>query len=250
MDLIPIDYTEFLYWLKANTEKFWSKQGVDNDYLCADWMYGAKWIGMSDDEIDSVQEKFAITFMPEHREFLRVLHTIDRKRRVYIDDEDPESEYTEYPFYVNWLGDESEVKRAIEWPYTSMLKSIIDDSFWMRDKWGEFPETHQERKDKFRELFLKAPKILPIGDTKYQVSDFTLSEMPILSVRRTDIILYDTNFRNYLLKELAPELDIYHLEYNKEIGDWCWVMDKEYENYFYNSRVIKEWKIPFWRDFL
>jgi hypothetical protein len=34
---------------------------------------------MSDDEIAGVEKKYDVQFMPEHRQFLKILHTIDSR---------------------------------------------------------------------------------------------------------------------------------------------------------------------------
>jgi hypothetical protein len=75
MEPIPENYTDFLYWLKNQTENYWSQDPTTtaNEDKCPQWAYGARWIGMTDEQIDQVQEKYLIIFTPEHREFLKIL---------------------------------------------------------------------------------------------------------------------------------------------------------------------------------
>lgn len=91
--LIPEDYTEFFYWVKERTETFWSKSKSSNSegYSCPPWIEGAKWIGMTEEQIDATEAKYDITFMPEHRAFLRILHTIDRKKVIEYEEEEGET---------------------------------------------------------------------------------------------------------------------------------------------------------------
>ncbi|PSL33303.1 hypothetical protein CLV42_103286 [Chitinophaga ginsengisoli] len=51
MGPIPENYTDFLYWLKNQTENYWSQdpKTTTNEDKCPQWAYGAKWIGMSDE---------------------------------------------------------------------------------------------------------------------------------------------------------------------------------------------------------
>lgn len=84
MNPIPTNYTEFLYWLKDHTENYWSQdpKTSTNEDKCPHWAYEAKWIGMTNEQIDQVQHKYLITFTPEHREFLKIMHTIDRNEEL------------------------------------------------------------------------------------------------------------------------------------------------------------------------
>ncbi|HWK06842.1 MAG TPA: hypothetical protein VNS58_24580 [Puia sp.] len=53
--------------------------------------------------------------MPEHRDFLKILHTIDRKEEVerspYPEGDKPTIEKT--PFFYNWLEDEAEIRSRL-----------------------------------------------------------------------------------------------------------------------------------------
>lgn len=78
MTQIPENLIDFLYWVKERTERFWSldPKTTSNDFVCEDWIYGAKWIGLSEPEIDAIEAKYSIKFTAEHRAFLKILHTI------------------------------------------------------------------------------------------------------------------------------------------------------------------------------
>jgi hypothetical protein len=99
---IPEDYTEFLYWVKETTEAFWSEnpETSEAEFVCEDWQYGAKWLGMTEAEINQTERKYNIKFTPEHREFLRILHSVDRKV-IYKYDEDDSEEIIERPYFYN-----------------------------------------------------------------------------------------------------------------------------------------------------
>src|SRR4051812_25313015 len=168
MELIPQNYIDFLYWVKAETETFWSqdRNTPEHVYKCKDWMYGAKWIGMTEQEIEDTQAKYSIIFTPEHKSFLRILHSIDRKRRVYDDYEKDEGEYVEYPFFFNWFRDDEEISRQLNWPYNTILKDVELNVSWFKE-WGEKPATFEEQKNVFTRIFQTAPKLIPITGTRY-----------------------------------------------------------------------------------
>ena len=66
-------------------------------------MVGAKWIGLDESKIESIEEKYGITFTPEHKAFLKILHTIDRKRPVEYYNENDELFIKNEPYFYNWL---------------------------------------------------------------------------------------------------------------------------------------------------
>jgi len=72
-------------------------------------------VPLKEEEIDAVEEKYGVRFMPEHRDFLKILHTIDRKEEVerspYPEGDKPTIEKT--PFFYNWLEDEAEIRSRL-----------------------------------------------------------------------------------------------------------------------------------------
>ncbi|MBD0403712.1 hypothetical protein [Flammeovirga sp. EKP202] len=102
---IPEDYIAFLYWVKERTENFWSinPEHSEADFVCEKWIYGAKWIGLSDEEIDAIEHRYNISFTPEYRQFLKILHTIDKKDTIEYKssvDKDAEIKIEHIPFFI------------------------------------------------------------------------------------------------------------------------------------------------------
>ncbi|AXY72465.1 hypothetical protein D3H65_00060 [Paraflavitalea soli] len=136
---IPEDFSAFLYWLKEKTEDFWSKDPKTStgNFKCEEWIYGAKWIGLTDDEIDAVEAKYAVRFMPEHRAFLRILHTIDRKEKIEHADEDGVV-IEERPFFYNWLQDDKEIKEYLDWPFRTIFEDVTSpNGVWLKALGGK-----------------------------------------------------------------------------------------------------------------
>lgn len=65
---IPADFTDFLHWFKERTENYWGidPQTSSEDIKCEEWIYGARWIGLTDEQIDSVENKYAVKFTTDH----------------------------------------------------------------------------------------------------------------------------------------------------------------------------------------
>lgn len=138
MNQIPDNLTDFLYWVKEQTELFWSidPKTSKNEFVCDDWIFGAKWVGLSEKQIDDTKIKYSISFTPEHREFLKILHTIDRKEIIeYTDtfDEGAETLTKEKPFFYNWLTDDLDLKERFNWPFDTIYQDVIgSNSVWLK----------------------------------------------------------------------------------------------------------------------
>lgn len=250
MKPIPDDYIEFLHWLKNQTETFWSldPKNPANEYKCPAWAYGAKWIGLSEEQIDSIERRYNLTFTSEHRAFLRLLHTPDKLERIsqYHNDE-TSNRIDERPLFRNWL-EENEVIKMLDWDYRTIAQDV-KNNFWL-DTWGEQPGSAAERMRVFDELYQEAPKLIPVTSHRFQLASAFEGKTPVLSVWGSDIVYYGSNFRYYLLRELSEHLNIYHKEFDPKAKQFYWVMNEAYKDCFesYEDLVIPD--IPFWKDFL
>lgn len=255
--LIPDNYTDFLHWIKERTESSWAEEPVDDedDEHSVKWLHGAKWVGLSEDEIDNVEKKYSITFNQEHRGFLKVLHAIDRREEIKYKeswDEDAKIITETRPFFYNWLEDEIEIKKNFGWPYRTILQDVLkENGVWLKS-WGPRLQTEEDKTNIFISWLNKAPRLLPIRGHRFSVSDPKLKDKPILSVWGSDVIVYGWNFRHYLLNELGehiPEL-------------WVSVYDKEDECYYTESiqelkdiekqeySLAKEKDLPYWKEMI
>jgi hypothetical protein len=250
MELIPASYTDFLHWFKNQTENYWSHSpGTSlNEDNCPIWIHDAKWIGMTDEQIDLTEQRYAITFTPEHREFLRILHTIDRKQKVFEQDGSEEGLYTETSFLRNWLEDD-DIGRRLNDVHNEISNDIKTGKMWP-NSWGQCPETVEERMKIFSKLYATAPKLIPIAGHKYQVVDVPGEKKPVLSILGTDIVYYGSDFRYYLLNEMRDHLNVYHREYDEEDKVWYWAVNNEDKNLFEHIDKNKGADIPFWKDFI
>ncbi len=231
---IPEDYTEFLYWLKEKTEAAWSEKPKEGE--APRWISGARWIGMTDEEIDGVEKTYGIRFMEEHRQFLKILHAIDRKEISEYEDEGMIYK-SESPFYYNWLKDDKDLKKMLDWPYREMLRDVLGvNGVWL-SSWGEKVESEEEKTRIFAEWFHKIPKLLPLTSHRFLVSDEALVHRPVLSVWGSDTIVYAWSLKHFLLNEFSGELDlmdalcdengnICSMEYGEELGE---LNEREYE---------------------
>lgn len=253
---IPENITEFLYWIKERTEFFWSinPETSSNDFVCEDWIYGAKWIGLSEKEIDEIEISYSIKFTTEHREFLKILHTIDRKERIeYTEtfEENSKIVVKESPFFYNWLKDEKEIIEIIKWPFDTIYQDIIGaNKVWLKS-WGKRPKSEIEIKNVFTSWYQKTPKLIPIQAHRFVISEHNFRFNPVLSIWGSDIIVYGWNLRSYLLNELKEHLDVQENIYDEE--DECYYpkLISEAQTIIDNDYKFDENKdIPYWKELI
>lgn len=244
--VIPDDYTEFLYWLKERTEEKWRESEREEPH----WLDGAGWIGMTDEEIASVEKKYDVRFVPEHRQFLKILHAVDRKE-ISEHEDDGILYKSESPFYYNWLTDDKEVREMLDWPYREMLRDVLAPNGVWLESWGEKPESAEEKTRIFGEWFRKTPKLLPLTSHRFLVSDETLADRPVLSVWGADTIVYAWSLKQFLLNEFSGELDLMDylyddegnvrtMEYGAELAE---INEREYE-------LSKSKEVPFYKELI
>lgn len=256
MNLIPENYTDFFYWVKERTEYVWSKNSIEVTYgfPIGKWIQGAKWIGMTDDEIDQVEAKYSITFNQEHRAFLRILHTLDRKEEIEHTEEVDGSARTvieKRSFFYNWLEDDVEIKEKLEWPYETILYDVLGvNQFWLKS-WGPNPDSDEEKTHIFSTWLKKAPRLIPIFSHRFVVSDNTLKDKPVLSVMGSDTIIYGWDLRLYLLNELTEHLGLLELVYDET--DKCYYSEpvKELADIRMHEYSLAPTRdIPFWKELI
>ncbi len=236
--LIPTNTETFFKWVKKRSEHFWSEEyqnsisSKDEKYKCEKWIIGAKWTGLTESQIEEVEKKYQVTFTDEHKAFLQILHSIDRKEV---------NEYSEEsPFFYNWLRDEDEIRYRMNWAFEQILFDVLNPrcNFWLKS-WGEKPEPKQEKEIIFKEQFAKSPSLLPITSHRFIVNGHQNKQNPILSIWGSDTIIYGQNFRHYLLNEIPEHLNLSRkerTEKDKIIAKA--VKNKEYKNILFWAEIL------------
>ncbi|MGN7709212.1 hypothetical protein [Chryseobacterium sp. JV274] len=208
---IPSNLTEFLYWVKESTEKLW----LVDDENCPKGFYGARWQGLSEEQIDDIERKYEVSFTSEHREFLKILHAIDKKEIVEYEDEG-ELITEECTFFYNWLENEEEIISQIKCFYKWVWDDIISVNYVWLKSWGVKPNSLERKKEIFDEWFSKLPQLLPVRNSACVVNNENLKWNPVVSVSGSDVNILGWDFRTYLLYELREHLNIYTDVYDEE----------------------------------
>ena len=256
----PQDLTDFLCWVKTTTELAWSKVSPEET------IYGARWLGLSDPEIDELELKYAIKFGYEHRAFLKILHTIDKNYRDPDEDDESDEEIVrkkqdQPSFFYNWITDASWIERRLNWPYETILGDILGvNRVWLLS-WGSRPETDAEKIQVFSAWYNKAPRLLPVTAHTFLMADAGAGLKPLLSVCGADTIVMAWSLRHYLMRTFARELELQELVLDEEDGryyaqmvegipelDGLETIRQEDADIPYWKEVINYW-LPRWQGF-
>ncbi len=229
---IPENITDFLYWIRDRTEKFWS-----DERAAQKWYYGTKWLPLTEEEIAGIELGYKVKFSPEHREFLKILHAVDRKETVeYEYNEEKFSE--ECTFFYHWQEDREEILEIITYPYDSMLKDIESaETRWLKS-WGPEPGSEEKRKAIFYQWFARVPDLLPLRGIHFMVSSEHLTRNPVLCISGFDMNILGWDMKTYLLGELRDYIGIvdtvfdeedrmYYPELNREARD---IIEKNFQH--------------------
>jgi len=171
-------------------------QSVDSS-----WLRGAKWIGMKESDIEKTERKYNILFSEEYKEFLKILHTIDKKHEEsYIGSDD--KEYTKQSsYFYNWLTDDEDLTFRFETPKFDIFRDV-KRGYWL-DSWGERPNTEAEVKRIFDKWYSEAPKLIPLHDHRYVVNQKGGAKNAVISVWGSDTIIIAWSLKHLLLKSLG-----------------------------------------------
>ncbi|CAM1364755.1 hypothetical protein [Tenacibaculum xiamenense] len=250
--IIPENYSEFLFWVKERTESFWTGNQKDeaSHIVCDDWLKGAKWVGMTDEEIERTEETYNIRFTDSHKLFLKILHTIDKKQIVSEYDSKGNEKQIEKSLFFNWNTDQEKIEKYLKWPSNILLKGVLNDTIWL-DSWGEKPISDTEKEVAFFKWFEELPKLVPLNSHRFAISQPISSENPILSIQGLNTIVYGRNMRHYLLSELEEHLGLLKYVYDEDEEAWheepteqlLQIHKKEFD-------LLKGTEIPGWEEFL
>lgn len=210
-DEIPPTFgPDFLAWLKDRTERAWAQvtERSLSDYQAAgvggtSWRRGTLWTGgLSEAEITAAERRHRLTFPADYRIFLRTLHATTPWRTGARFADDRSMRPVERPAFFDWRHDDDAIRAALAWPLEGLLFDVENNVVWP-EAWGPRPTTPLERKARLEELVAQAPRLVPVVGHRYIVP---VKPHVVLSVYQSDIIVYGSDLRSFLLAEFASLL--------------------------------------------
>ncbi len=136
--------------------------------------------GLSDSQLIQIEERFGFQFNPDHAALLRMA----------------------VPTWVDWLGDEREIRRALEWPVEGLLWHVEDGCYW-HGSWGPRPDNTSDALAVARDQLSGAPLLVPVYGHRYIPAKPATSGSPVFSVMQSDIIYYGRDLADYFLREFS-----------------------------------------------
>lgn len=141
--------------------------------------------GMSERELNQVEERWEFRFAPEHRTLLS--EGLPTGSRSWPDWRDGSSE---------------DLAERLARPVDGVLFDVEHNRFW-HPEWDPRPASTQDALDVARAQLAKVPVMVPIFSHRYLAADPSRTGMPVLSMYQTDIIYYGTDLVDYFHHEFS-----------------------------------------------
>ena len=195
----------------------WVAAGVGG----VDWVRGTRWTGgLADGDIDAIEQRLGAPLGAQHRLFLATLHATEpimRGARFVDPDgatmgEAPSGgvermEPIDRPGFYHWLRDELAIAEARRGVVDGIAFDVEHNALWPTE-WGARPTTAEERRARLLQLVDAAPPLLPLYAHRFAVGGLHGESGVVLSVYQSDIIVYGSDLRGYLLNELSELIDV------------------------------------------
>jgi hypothetical protein len=140
--------------------------------------------GLSEAEIQQIEEVFRFQFPPDLREFLAFALPVSDG-------------------WMNWRDcSREEIEDRLRWSYEGICFDIEHNEFWL-EEWGEKPESLEAGFAIAKAAVEKAPTLIPVYGHRFIPDRPNLAGNPVFSVWQTDIIYYGTNLPNYIRNEYS-----------------------------------------------
>jgi hypothetical protein len=145
--------------------------------------------GLSDKEVEAVQDKFDIVFPPDLKLFLQTKLPIS-------------SSFVHWRYGINNETGKKEIEVRLDSPKEGILFDIHYNKFWL-DNWQPKPLRFKEQKQIATTEIAKQPKLIPLYSHRYIPSKPNESGNPVFSVHQTDIIYYGFDLMDYFSNEFS-----------------------------------------------
>lgn len=141
-------------------------------------------MGYSQSEIEDIQAQWKLRFPSDLVDLLM-------ERRPLLDG----------PGTFDWLtSNPSIIQHRLEWPFESFWFDIQNNNVWWPE-WGDKPSNVAEQRERLKEIFALAPKLIPLLGHRYLPEEPFERGNPVFSVYQTDIICYGANLQDWIERE-------------------------------------------------
>lgn len=210
-------YQAYLAQFRALSEAYWSSH-VERDLEDfrasgvggATWAAGTRWKpGMSQAEIDAVEQSFGATFPEDYRAFLATLNAATKPAVWYLFKGDTLYPASPRHIFTDWNEGQDDIKGALDAVVSGILFDVERNALWL-DEWGERPHDKGARADLVTALIEAAPKLIPLHSHRFLIAGLDLGPSPVVSIMQSDVIFYSDSIEACLaadFPDLAPGLE-------------------------------------------
>ena len=142
--------------------------------------------GYSQSELADIQAKWRFRFPPDLMAIL-----LERRRVIDLGERFRSFDWLETP--------DNQIAEALNWPFEGFLFDVEHGLWW--PEWGEMPSDLLVRRERFKEIFARAPKLIPVYGHRYIPEEPHEEGNPIFSVWQMDVICYGANLADYIEQE-------------------------------------------------
>lgn len=141
-------------------------------------------VGLQDDELRAVQQRFGFEFGPDHAALLAAAVPVGHG-------------------WPDWRHDaDAELSTRLAWPVEGAVFDVLHSHFWPAS-WGPRPIDDQVAERWARDHLEQWPKLIPLYGHRYTPASPSPSGAPVFSVYQTDVIYYGADLLDYLRRELS-----------------------------------------------
>ena len=190
-------YQAYLAQFRALSDAYWSSH-VERDLEefrangvgGATWAEGTRWKpGMSQAEIDAVEQSFGAEFPEDYRGFLATLNAATKPAIWYLFKGDTLHPAPARHVFTDWTDGQGDIKRALDGVVSGVLFDVERNALWL-DEWGERPNEKSARADLVTSLITSAPKLIPLHSHRFLIAGLDLEPSPVVSIMQSDVIFY------------------------------------------------------------
>lgn len=139
--------------------------------------------GLSDDEVETLQQTYGVRFPPDLRKLLQYALPLGER-------------------FPSWRGRPGALRDSLKWPVQGVEREVELHGFWL-PAWGERPATADQALVAVRQRLAGAPALVPVYAHRYLPCDPPLAGNPVFSVVGSDVIYAGGDLASFFAAEFG-----------------------------------------------
>ncbi|WP_171468935.1 SMI1/KNR4 family protein [Frigoriglobus tundricola] len=172
--------------------------------------------GLTDEEVRSIEDRFAFRFPPDLRAFLQYAIPIGKG-------------------FPDWRGSDRHLWEMLRWPEEGIIFDIRNNVFWWPD-WGDKPSEESAAVEIATTRLRQLPPLIPVFGHSYLPCAPLEPGNPVFSIHQADVIHRGRNLSDFLLwvhhdpadESIESKYPVYEPDY-RHIIFWTDLTRKNYD---------------------